>query len=45
MIESVIGSLEKPYGAELPRIGRFDVDRINVKIGEDVHSFALGGGT
>ena len=41
----MVPGLEQRYGTELRRIGRFDVDRISVKIGKDVHSSALGGGT
>ncbi|KAF9505915.1 hypothetical protein BS47DRAFT_1378202 [Hydnum rufescens UP504] len=41
----LVPGLEKRYGTELRRIGRFDVDHISVKIGKDVHSWSLGGGT
>ncbi|KAF9511515.1 hypothetical protein BS47DRAFT_1395022 [Hydnum rufescens UP504] len=40
---NLVPDLEKRYGTELRRIGCFDVDRISVRIGKDVHSWSLGG--
>lgn len=40
---TLLSELQTRYGNELRRAGTFDVERVSVKIGKEVSSFALSG--